>query len=680
MNRRLPVFLIAATMWIASCSREADGPLGWADRPTLRVIVRPDPIAFLPRNANPVTLDREIAVGLASALEKRLELIFVDDSAAMIERLVAGDADLIAANLAATPDRRRRVAFSVPYLYVDELLIQRADAAPPSTIEELALLDVHVRADTYTEALARIREDVPDLPVQFVPDDWNLEEVLDLVAAGEADATIVDSQVWSAISTYFPSLRAVRKLDEERPIGLATRLDDEDLRRAADEFLIQRALTAPRDDVYTDDLPDLRKRRRLRMITRNSAASYFLHRGDQLGFEYELLKRFADWQDLRLEIVIPPSRSDLRDWLDQGLGDVISASLTPPATSDHFAATDRYAEVAVVVVVREDDTLAAPADLAGRTIHVRNEPAYLDAMESIVADVHGAVIVPVPTATETEEMLANVEDGTWDVVVCDSNALELARNAGGRIRAAFSGGVIPFAWSVRADNPMLLAALNDFIEREYRGLFYNVLRSRYFESRASLAFAEDDEWRSDRSGRISPFDDLVKTEAARHDLDWRLLVAQMYQESRFLTDRVSFAGAAGLMQLLPQTASDLDVTDIFDPEQSIRGGAAYLRTQLDAFSDLPPETQTRFALASYNAGRGHVLDARRLAKRLGLSPDRWYGHVERAILLLQRPEYYEQARYGYCRGSECVRYVNEIDRRYRAYVDLVPEADAEDGT
>jgi membrane-bound lytic murein transglycosylase F len=639
----------------------------------LRVIVRPDPIAFLPRNANPVTLDREIAQGLATVLGKRLELVFVDDSAAMVERLMAGDADLIAANLTATPERRRRVAFSIPYLYVDELLIMRSDASPPNSLEDLVRFDVRVRASAFAEALGRVLEEVPDLAVRFVSDDWNLEEVLDLVAARKADATIVDSQLWSAISTYFPSLRAVRKLDQDRPIGIALRPDDTELRKVVNEYLIGRALTGPREEVFTDDLPGLRERRRLRMITRNSAATYFLHRGDQLGFEYELLKRFADSQDLRLEIVIPPSRSDLDQWLADGHGDVISASLSPTDDATERTWTDRYAEVAAVVAVRADDPLAAPADLEGRTVHVRNEDAYLDALDQVVDGVPGVVIAPVPADMETEEMLARVADGTWDVVLCGSNALALETNAGANLKAAFSAGVVDLAWTVRADNPTLLGALNDFIRREYRGLHYNLLRARYFESRSSLAFVEDDEWRSDRSGRISPFDDLVKAEAKRFQLDWRLLVAQMYQESRFQSDRVSFAGATGLMQLLPRTASDLEVDDLFDPAHSIRGGAEYMRQLMDSFSMLPPDVQRQFSLAAYNAGRGHVLDAQRLARRIGLSGELWYGHVERAMLLLQRAEYYEQARYGYCRGSECVHYVNDIDRRYRAYSELVPE-------
>ena len=197
-------------------------------------------------------------------------------------------------------------------------------------------------------------------------------------------------------------------------------------------------------------------------------------------------------------------------------------------------------------------------------------------------------------------------------------------------------------------------------------------RNRYFRTPGAIVNAED-EWRSDRSGRISPWDDLARRYANEYDLDWRLVVAQMYQESRFDPDRVSWSGARGLMQILPRTARELGIADPADPESSVHGGTKYMRWLIDRSDPkLPLATRMRFALASYNAGRGHVLDARRLAKRLGLSPDEWYGHVEKAILLLQRPEHYEQARFGYCRGSECVRYVREIDRRYRVYVKHVP--------
>ena len=114
--------------------------------------------------------------------------------------------------------------------------------------------------------------------------------------------------------------------------------------------------------------------------------------------------------------------------------------------------------------------------------------------------------------------------------------------------------------------------------------------------------------------------------------------------------------------------------NLFDPEQAIRGGTRYLSQLKERFPmDLPLSARIRFALASYNAGYGHVSDGRRLARRNGLDPDRWYGNVETAMLWLQRPEYYRKTRFGFCRGSETVAYVSNIDRYYQTFLELIPD-------
>jgi membrane-bound lytic murein transglycosylase F len=119
---------------------------------------------------------------------------------------------------------------------------------------------------------------------------------------------------------------------------------------------------------------------------------------------------------------------------------------------------------------------------------------------------------------------------------------------------------------------------------------------------------------------------------------------------------------------------ELGVSDLRDPESAIKGGTKYLRALMDRFDpDIPLEERIRFALASYNVGYHHVSDARRLASKLGFNPDEWFGNVESAMLLLQRSAYYENARYGYCRGSETVWYVREIQNRYDAYVEHLPQ-------
>lgn len=168
---------------------------------------------------------------------------------------------------------------------------------------------------------------------------------------------------------------------------------------------------------------------------------------------------------------------------------------------------------------------------------------------------------------------------------------------------------------------------------------------------------------------ISPYDPLLQRYAAEYGLDWRLLAAQAWQESRFDPKARSWAGARGLLQVLPATGKELGFDDLSDPEQGIHAGARYLRELLTRFEPtLPFRERLHFALASYNVGAGHVQDARRLAAELGLDPSRWADHVEKAMLLLEEPRHFQRARHGYCRGSEPVRYVREIQATYERYL------------
>ena len=168
-----------------------------------------------------------------------------------------------------------------------------------------------------------------------------------------------------------------------------------------------------------------------------------------------------------------------------------------------------------------------------------------------------------------------------------------------------------------------------------------------------------------------PFDLIVRPLAEDAGFDWRLIVAQMYQESGFEPDRVSFAGAEGLLQVLPRTARDLgvDADKLARPEVGIAGGIGYLSWTRQRFPDLPVGEQLWFALGAYNAGVGHVRDGQRLARRLGLDGSLWFDNVELAMLKLAEPEFARESVYGYVRGSEVTRYVREIRDRYRAYVD-----------
>lgn len=673
------LILLAACVACVACAPEAPEPVAppppAASPEPLRVMVRPDPIAFLPRNADPVVLDREIAAGLAETLGRPLELIHATEYSAMVAALLGGEADLIAANLTATDARRDSIPFSLPYLHTDELLIQARAAEKPASLADVLAPVLVRRSSSYAETLLELAGDYPNVHCHWAEEHLTIEEILDLVASGQAFATAVDQHVWSAVAGHYPNLGVAITLATDRPIALALAPGDDELKRRVDEFLIRRALTERRQEVYTHDLSGLREERRLRMITRNNAATYFLHRGEQLGFEYELMRRFADEQGLRLEIVIPPHRSALLPYLLEGRGDVVSASLTISEERKALASfTDPYLEVAEFVVVRADeaDDIHAPEDLAGREVWVRASSPAFAAAERLKQQVPDLRIGLVPEDLETEEVLARVEEGTYDCTIAESHHLEIARHGGRELGVALTLGEAQLGWGVRPDNPHLREELNAFLAREVRGLFYNVIRDRYFGDPDDIERAHD-EWRSDVSGRISPWDDLCREYAARYELDWRLVVAQMYEESRFDPTQVSWAGAQGLMQVLPRTAQELGTGDPREPEPSVHAGTKYMRWLIDRFDPrMPLAERIRFALASYNAGRGHVLDAQRLARQLDLDPHVWYGNVEETIQLLERPEYYEVARYGYCRGSEAANYVRKVDRRYRTYAEHVP--------
>lgn len=646
-------------------------------RGALRVIVRPDLISFMPRNAEPVTLDSEIAHGLAEVLKLKLETVKAKNYAEMMEKLLGGEGDIVAASLTITPEREERAAFSVPYLYVDEYLITASRDSLPETHADLAGMDIHVRrSSSFYQTLIDIQQQVPSLHIHAVPETLHVEALMEGVAQGKYAATVSDSHIWKALSSSYDNLVAPLVLAENRPIALMMRPGDVKLKAKVDEFLIAHHFTRHRQQAFTDDLSGLKKRRRLRMITRNNPMTYFIHRGQQVGFEYELIKKFASEHDLRLEIVIPDSHAELLSDLNKGEGDVVAVAMTITEKRRAEAAFTRpYNEVGELVVVREEEqSISSLGDLAGRTVHVRESSSFHTTLTALKDGIDGLEIALVADDVETEDILAGVEDGTYDITMCDSNLLDVERAYGRRIKAAFSIKPTALGWAVRKDNPELLAALNRYIAREKGGLFFNMMKKRYFLNKRAVARAKDS-LRVDLGGKLSPYDDLVKKYANQYGQDWRLITAQMYQESKFDPKAVSWVGAQGLMQVMPRTGQQLGFVNLQDPRESIHAGVKYMHHLINRFDHkLPIQERIRFALASYNVGYGHMLDARRLAREKGWNADRWFGHVERAMRLLSQPAYYKRARYGFCRGNQPVHYVENIQSFYDAYVETLSAA------
>jgi membrane-bound lytic murein transglycosylase F len=257
--------------------------------------------------------------------------------------------------------------------------------------------------------------------------------------------------------------------------------------------------------------------------------------------------------------------------------------------------------------------------------------------------------------------------------VADSNIIEVELTYSDAIRGAGQiGDIRDIAWMLRKDQPQLRAAADRFIRRIYRGTFYNMTMTKYFKNQRQMRTAAS-EVRSDKAGELSSYDALVKKYATMYEFDWRLITAQMYQESRFDPSVRSWAGALGLMQVMPRTARELGAGDVRQPEQGIQAGVKLLARYSAMYREpeIGEQDRLRFTLAAYNCGPGHVADGRRLAADLKLDPNRWFGHVEKAMPLLAKPRFARTARYGYCRCGEPVKYVSEIQRRYESYSNLI---------
>ncbi len=428
------------------------------------------------------------------------------------------------------------------------------------------------------------------------------------------------------------------------------------------------------------DLPQMEAGGVLRMITRYNSSSYFIDRGGHAGFEYELLARFAGENGLALEVVVPEPDEDPLTLLNSGRGDVLALGSPPgPQVADHTASTHPY-NFSRQVLLRP---AGEPADgegaaaLAGLTVYVPHRSSQRELLRRL-REQGGTPFFAVTAnpLVESEELIARVSRGDIEATVAEENLAMAAASYldGVRIVAGLTPPR-PVSWQVRSNSPELLAALNGFLAEQLRmtpdgprrSRFYGILYARYYEG--------DRPPREPRGPAdplaLSDWDDLMRAAADSVGLDWRLVAAVCYQESRFNPDAVSPAGAVGLMQVLPRLAG-VDSASLHDPEINLRIGARMLADLNHIYDYLAPADRLAFTVATYHAGFGHMTDARRLAMDAGRDPNRWRRSLDQFLPRLMEQRWFSQTRHGFYRGAETVTYVQAILNRYRMYRRLLP--------
>lgn len=444
------------------------------------------------------------------------------------------------------------------------------------------------------------------------------------------------------------------------------------------------------------DLAEIQADGKLRALIAYSATSYFLYRGQPMGYEYELLKRLADDLGVELELHLSRDLDEMLNELKKGAVDIVAHGLAITTERKQEVAFAEHLYITEQVLVQRkpegwrgmtmdeirEAMISDPIQLIGDTISVRKNSSYFKRIRNLSREIGGEIIIDTLNGNfTTDEIIKMVADGKIKYTLADKNLASINAsyypNLDVEVPLSFSQRI---AWAVRPGSEELLKATNQWIRREKKQDDYYVIYNKYFKNKRSFKRRVNSPFYSLNQKQISRFDPIIKEHSRTLGWDWRLLASLIYQESRFDPEAESWSGAKGLMQLMPETAEDLGVTATADAGEVIRAGAQYLRQLYNNFSHVPDSVQRiKFTMASYNCGYSHVLDAQNLAKVKGLKDTIWDDHVEKMILALSLPQNYnhEVVKFGYVRGLEPLQYVQQIFKRYEHYRKFIEQEETE---
>ncbi len=444
--------------------------------------------------------------------------------------------------------------------------------------------------------------------------------------------------------------------------------------------------------VNLSSIEKIKKRGKLIAVMDFNSTNYFIYRGEPMGYQYELLQLLAKELDVKLEVKVENDIDENFNMLSKGECDIIAINLTiTKDRANKINFTHPHSQTHQVLVQRKPDNwkklskdaidaslLRNQLDLAGKVIFVQKGTSYAQRMKNLSDEIGDSINLIEKADKEVEELIEMVANGEIEYTVADEN-VALVNQIYYPILDIKTAVSFPqnLAWGLKKGDNLLKNEIDNWL-KEFKGSTqYALIYNKYFRNPRSVRIIESDYY-AIASGKVSKYDDYIKQYSETIDWDWRLLASLIYQESRFKSNAQSWAGAFGLMQLMPTTARRFGVNKNSSPEKQIKAGVDFIKWLDKRFEKrgiTDEEEKLKFILASYNVGLGHILDARRLAEKNGMNPDVWENNVDEYILKKSNPKYYKDpvVKYGYCRGSETYNYVYQILDRYEHYKNIIPE-------
>ncbi len=425
----------------------------------------------------------------------------------------------------------------------------------------------------------------------------------------------------------------------------------------------------PADD---RDLPQIVEKGELRVITMENSQAYFVSGDEDMGYEYDLVRNYADHIGVQVRLIVAQSIDEMKTLLLDGQGDVIAYRYAcSKKNREEMAFVRRTVQSYPVLIQRRTPDMAhSVTDLAGRTVCVQKGNQYWLRLQHLNEEIGGGIVIePAPDSLSIDQLVLMVSKGLVPATVADIDLAKQSRMTLRNLDIALQIGLPQeMAWAVRKTSPELLASLDAWGDKVVQSNFYKHTYQKYAKSHYYKNIHA-----AIPRGALTPYDNHFKHYAPQIGWDWRMLASVAFNESHLDTNAISSAGALGLMQMMPSTAAKygLDSVTIFQAEPAIAASVKYIAWLDKIYYQVDdPMERTKFILASYNAGPAHVLDARALATKYGENPNQW-DIAEKYLLLKSEPEYYNDTvcSFGYFRGNHTVRYVKDVFDTYTNYLE-----------
>ncbi|MDP4274543.1 MAG: transporter substrate-binding domain-containing protein [Bacteroidota bacterium] len=431
------------------------------------------------------------------------------------------------------------------------------------------------------------------------------------------------------------------------------------------------------------DLIRVRERGKIIAVTSESSINYFLYKGEPMGFQYELLKQFADYLGVKLEIKTCQNAQEQIELLKNGDCDLIADNLFQ--SKELFKEIDfshqLYRSRLVIVQrnnskpdnLKKSEYIRFPLKLGGKSIYVQKNSPDAGILRQLSGKFSDSIKV-LEVEKNEDYLIRMVSEGYIDYTVCDQQIAKVfcgnLKNLDYRLTVSSRK---PISWGVAKESKDLLYKLNEWLDNTQKSGQVAILFQKYFQNEKTEKISKSTLYTL-TSGRVSVYDELIKEQSQKLKWDWRLLASLIYQESHFKHNVKSYAGAHGIMQLMPLTAEYYGVERNAGVGKNIKGGVKflnYLDRQL-LHRTANKEERIKFVLAAYNIGLGHVLDARRLARKHGKNPGIWDKNVRSFLIKESHSSYYKDpvVLFGYCNGLSACNYVDQVLERYHHYLNI----------